>query len=293
MSTRTRRRRRESGSILPALPYIAVGAVAIVVAIVGAFALQPTTPVPENDGTEQRFVATTPPPITRPPVSAWIVGDSLTAGTGAPIGKGYAERMAHLLNWDLHVDAYGGSGYTGVGVQEPGATEIVDNSFPTRLDDLVEAAPDVVVIAGGRNDRYSQVDGVGPVARDYLESIREALPDTKIVVLSAFLWHTADEAVWADSTENLSAMLRPIASDVGGEFIDTHAEMSVVDDATRDDRSSDDGWHLNEVGYQVMGEELARALVAHGLPRGPERWKESGYQSNEWVEAESEILDQP
>lgn len=226
-------------------------------------------------------------------MSAWVIGDSLTAGTGAEPGKGYAERMADLLNWDLHIDAYGGSGYTGVGVQEPGATEIVDNSFPTRLDELIEAAPDVVVIAGGRNDRYSQVEDVGPVARDYLEAIREALPDTKIVVLSAFLWHTADEVVWAESTDKLSAMLRPIASDVGGVFIDTHAEMSVVDDTTRDARSSDDGWHLNEVGYQVMGEELARALVAYGLPRGPERWKESGYQSNEWVEAESEILDQP
>lgn len=284
-----KRRRRRSRHRPSTWTIVGLSGVAVLAVAVTGFALlsQPEPPARSTGS----FEASTPPPVTRERVSAYFIGDSLAAGTGAKPGQSFPNVTGRVMNWAVTTDAIGGSGYTGVGLQPDDATEELDRSFPTRLDDVIEAEPDVVIVAGGRNDRYTALEDVGPVAREYLEDMRAGLPDAEIVVLSPFLWHTSSELMWVENTQILTDELEEIAADVDAVFIDTHAEFRVVDDSTRDTLYADDGGHLTTEGYKILAHQLARSLVEHGLERGPERWQQTGFQTGKWVDPSDHVFE--
>jgi lysophospholipase L1-like esterase len=118
----------------------------------------------------------------KPHITALVVGDSITGGTGASFyGSAWEYVTGRALGWDIWSDGVGGSGYLA-------GTPFSD---PTRTSLLTLKPFDVVVIAGGINDaNATNAPGVQSAAASYFASVRAALPNALIVVLGA----------WAGST---------------------------------------------------------------------------------------------
>ncbi|MBK7625578.1 MAG: SGNH/GDSL hydrolase family protein [Kineosporiaceae bacterium] len=93
--------------------------------------------------------------------------------------------MSRRLGWVASLDAQGGTGYLNAGrSNSPKFTP-----FKGRLaSDVGQFRPDLVVIDGGRNDRWAKPDDLVAAARAYLRSVRQARPQARIiVVLPTFL----------------------------------------------------------------------------------------------------------
>jgi lysophospholipase L1-like esterase len=254
----------------------------VVIAVVAGFALIQAKPLASDTGMAA-YTATAPPEVTRGIVDAYIVGDSFVAGTGAMTSKEHlGEQLHSYLNWDVTVDAVGGSGFVNKGVPPEGKAEgEVDRSLPTRIDALVAAAPDVLIVAAGRNDIYISPRTVKPVIDTYFDQVRAALPDTKIIVVGAWHWDTTNEQPLAASCAAVDVMLEQASARIGANFVPSSA-LAQVDDTTAATALFWDAFHPAPTTYVAMGKALAVAAVAAGAPRGPERWRETAFNSNEF-----------
>lgn len=212
----------------------------------------------------------------------------MTAGAGAGEGQGFPSAVRSILNWNMHVDGVGGSGFAAAGIQPEGSTDPVDQSFITRLPEIVAAAPSIVVIAGGRNDMYGSPEDVVPHIDRFYQSLRSELPEVRIVTITPWQWDTADDAGWSDEIDELNLALEAATTAVGGIYIDSRSALTPIVDGAN--LLSSDGWHPNAAGYSQIGADLARIFVASGLPRGPERWRETAFKSGEWTDFGDAVL---
>lgn len=88
--------------------------------------------------------------VARPRHRMFVVGDSLTARGSANMASrsvGWWKRVAVRLNMDVATSAQSGSGFI-----RRGGAGCLGTTFTDRLPALAKANPDVVVLAGGRND---------------------------------------------------------------------------------------------------------------------------------------------
>lgn len=270
----------------PKFPHISklwqyIGLSVLVIAV-AATVFQAARPPAAPAASESRFVTPTPPPTTRATVSAYVIGDSITGGAGtggSPFTPG--QQMATALNWNVQSDGIGGSGFVSFGRQLDTQSE-VDRSLSQRLQPVLDAAPDVVIVAAGRNDSGEDLGIVQERIWSFLSDLRAGLPEAKIVVISPWLWSLPEEASVTEPLEKITTELRNASSALGAVFIDSRAELWRVDQSNLATMTSADGWHPNQAGYKALGTTLAQTLVEHGLPRGPERWQEVSPLSYEW-----------
>lgn len=260
------------------LAVLAAAAVAIGVPL-AAGAIAPPSASP---GESTRWVDSSPPPTTRPKVIAYLIGDSITAGNGQ--GHRYGDRLQTVLNWSMTIDGVGATGFVAKGFDPNDGTPVEDRSFPTRLQKIIDAKPDIVIIAGGRNDVYSGRDGVPEAIANFYTTLRAGLPDAKIVTISPWLWDTTTDRPYTDGVKRVDALLAEASASVDGTYIDSRTAVTPFTDADLKTLLSDDGFHPNDDGYARMADELARALVKAGIPRGPEKWTETGFHTNEWYD---------
>ncbi|MCP2047869.1 UNVERIFIED_ORG: lysophospholipase L1-like esterase [Paenarthrobacter nicotinovorans] len=214
-----------------------------------------------------------------------MIGDSIVSG--ASIGKPerlLGAQMAQRMNWDFIRDGFGGSGYVAKGNQ-PDQGPSVDQAFQTRLPNLIKADPDVVIIAGGRNDMYFPIDDVEAAAVKFLSDIRAALPDSKIVTIGGWRWKTTQEARWVDTQAEMSQVLRAATEKVGGVYVDPAVDLAPITDELSGSMLAADLFHPTEDGHAYLGRDLAYELVERGLPRGPEIWKPKGLSTGEFEDA--------
>lgn len=238
---------------------------------------------PEPQASPVAYVDT--PERTRPHVLAYMIGDSVVAG--ASIGKPeklLGAQMAQRMNWDFKRDGFGGSGYVAKGNQ-PDQGAPVDEAFQTRLPDIIKAAPDVVIVAGGRNDMYFPVEEVEAAAEKFLSSIRTGLPKTKIVTIAGWRWNTTPDQRWVDAQAQLSSSLQKATEKVDGVFIDPPVDLAPIDDTKAATMIAADLFHPTEAGHAYLGRDLAYELVERGVPRGPEVWKPKGLLTGEFEDA--------
>jgi lysophospholipase L1-like esterase len=247
-----------------AVPLVLAAAIAAGLGL-GAAALAGRSPsAPEVAGASgqvQDRAATPAPSATDVPPSApatdvapriAFLGDSLTAGVGAPPERGYAWQTAERLGWPIAVvEGVSGSGFLAPGAGLP---------MPARVAAVVAADPDVVVVAGGTNDAfqgYAPAD-VGAAAAGLLTELRAARPDATILVLGPF--PTTFEA--ATASDPTSDAVRAAAEAAEADFVDARSLVaSAVTDPDQWDRYiSADGLHPNELGYGVMADVLAAEL---------------------------------
>lgn len=222
------------------------------------------------------------PPVTRSAVKVYIIGDSVTGGSA---GSGhenerYGNVMASGLNWALTTDAVGATGFAAKGPQ----SSKVDASFETRVDKIIAAKPDVVIVAGGRNDAYTPVEEVAPKVAKFFTQLRTGLPSAKIVTIAGWRWNTTIEKKAIAPQAALARVLGAETSRVNGTFIDPVASLPMFDDSNAGQYVSEDNFHPNREGYRMLGESLAKLMVTNGFSRGPEVWKEADLMSGEYVD---------
>jgi lysophospholipase L1-like esterase len=242
----------------------------------------PGTP-PASQASPIAYVAA--PERTRTHVLAYMIGDSVVAG--ASIGKPeklLGAQMAQRMNWDFKRDGFGGSGYVAKGNQ-PDQGAAVDQAFQTRLPAIIKAAPDVVIVAGGRNDMYFPVEEVRAAAEKFLSGIRMGLPNAKIVTIAGWRWNTTPDQRWVEAQAQISSGLEEATEKVGGVFIDPAVDLAPIDDTRAATMIAEDLFHPTEAGHAYLGRDLAYELVERGIPRGPEVWKPKGLLTGEYEDA--------
>lgn len=121
--------------------------------------------------------------------------------------------------------------------------------------------PDILFIYEGDNDIASQKEpeDILKEARQLVEKIRKDKPDTKVVLISA----KPSVARWElkEQYMKLNAMLEKLAKKTKGvEFADVWEAMTDENGEVYSDIFIDDNLHLNEKGYDIWEDVLARHL---------------------------------
>jgi lysophospholipase L1-like esterase len=202
-----------------------------------------------------------PAPITGDPVSTVtltrrnvvVLGDSYAGGSSMDSGPGYRwpALLANRDNFNVHVQAVGGSGFTVDGPGKP------DTSIPDQAQHITRyGTPDVVVIMAARNDIHqSAVGKVGAAVTTTLATIHRHAPAARVLLVGP---------VWAgDVTPSLYRVFATLEwradKAAGGAYIDGatqpgpwlkgHPEMIGTDHV-----------HPNDQGHALMADKINPAL---------------------------------
>lgn len=151
--------------------------------------------------------STSPSPAQR---TAAFLGDDWTAGVGA---SSRAKRFTTLLSRALGLRERNlgkdGSGYA--------AESTSKSAYSSRIDKLVAAKPQIVVVSGGRNDVvHDEVTPAATNAAKIFQLLHRKLPDATLVAIAP---------MWGDSAPpgtlvELGTAIKKAVSDVGGTYLD-------------------------------------------------------------------------
>jgi lysophospholipase L1-like esterase len=196
-------------------------------------ATQPFTPRPVAP-TERRLVAV-------------FIGDSYTQGSGKWPGM-----VAKAHRWKMVNLARGGTGYgtrlTGkAALAGCGRDECPD--FVEMADVAIKREPDVVVVAGGRNDGGARID---KAPRTLFQKLREGLPNARIIAVQP-MW---DATPYPDFLVRYGAVIRQEVEAVNGEYVKIGSPL-----ADRQDLVKKDGVHPNIEGQNVLGQAVNKAMA--------------------------------
>jgi lysophospholipase L1-like esterase len=192
------------------------------------------------------------------PVVAFL-GDSYTAGVGASPGQTWPELLASILAWDSYKSfAHGGTGY---------ATTVTKNamricgldqcpSYTEALPQVIDYAPSLVIVAGGRNDTRKSVEEVEAGARGLLDSLSKALPEATVVVTSP-IWDARERPAKLDQ---LTEVIRRAAEETNATYLDLGEPF-----AGKPELITSDHVHPNDAGYQLLARTIAEGLVEKGI----------------------------
>lgn len=125
-----------------------------------------------------------------------------------------------------------------------------------RIDEIVAADPDSVVLMIGTND-FAQRRSVEQVVRaieTIMVELRRQLPGVRLLLQSI----PPRGPEFSDRIHDANRHLRQFAATVRAQYLDLWPALA-VDDALNPD-FTDDGLHLNEAGYQAWLDELRPGL---------------------------------
>ena len=165
--------------------------------------------------------------------------------------------VAHDAGWFEVNQGQGGTGYvTTAGVASCGQEHCP--TYPERVADIIAAAPDVVVVAGGQNDRWvlgTDPEFVHAAVDETFRLIRAGLPNARLI------------AVGPSTAEPATAMITDLDSWVQAAALRVDAEyVSLLDPRViRSDMVVADGVHVNDAGHRAIADRvLATALTRAG-----------------------------
>jgi lysophospholipase L1-like esterase len=188
--------------------------------------------------------------------TAIFLGDSYTEGASGSRYGGYVEIAGREAGLDAWPSGVGGTGIINDAGGSYGRVKFRDRVYW----DVIRLEPDVVVIAGGLNDRFLVANGTVTPSQ-YLEEyealiadIKTGLPEAKIVVLGPFCPGTPSSYTGMEQIRDLN---QAAARAAGVPFID----VFYFTDANRSRYVSVDGFHLNDAGYEYLGKKLGADLA--------------------------------
>lgn len=188
-------------------------------------------PVPESEPMSQTYFG-----------KCMFVGDSITVGLSdyqlVPMKNVLAEIGMNIekINTETMQTAYGNT---------------------TVLDALTQSAPENVYIMLGSNGiAWLSIDDMIAEYSEFTESVRKALPDSRIYIQSIPPVTAAREKAEnpisnADINEYNSRLLE-LANEKGYYYIDVHSALAGPDGALPVEDAADDGMHFNKTTYDVM-----------------------------------------
>lgn len=251
----------------PRWQLVGIAVLLLAAALVAVIAWQrpPTTgaaPPQQPAATSTRSASPTPsgaatptPTVPAPAPRAAFIGDSYTQGGGAePDTARWSTVATAALGWTELNFGRGGTGF------------VTSNSYlgcgleycPTYLEtvpEVVAAAPDIVVVAGGQNDFPAFAEAPDAVRAAVLETysgLRAGLPDAMLVAVGPSTPWAVDEIAVA-----LDAAVREGARSVGARYISL-LEPNVINPAFL----LPDG-HVNNDGHRAIAERIVKALIEH------------------------------
>ncbi|MVU77316.1 SGNH/GDSL hydrolase family protein [Nocardia sp. ET3-3] len=235
---------------------LAAAILAIAIAAGLVFALH-TGPTAHGDSTPQRL---TIPEPEEP--AALFIGDSYT-GASTLAEMSYACQAAVRMHWLCDLAAMPGTGYISGGQANRFHIEYLGDSttFDERVHGLAKrAAPDIVVLDGGRNDKFAPIEDVYDAVRGTIEDIRAAWPAAKIVfVRPRFLQRPSDDCGFDD---DFVARLK--LDPATGELIVVDPLLS-FDSMDTGALVGPDGMHPNADGNKRIAAALVDSLTTQGL----------------------------
>jgi lysophospholipase L1-like esterase len=187
---------------------------------------------------------------------AVFLGDSFTEGAGGTLHGGYVSTAGEVAGLDAEPSGMGATGIINDYGGRGGRVKFRDRLYR----DVIAFNPDVVVIAGGVNDRLLVADGTVTPSQyrsEYdalIQEIERSLPEAEIVVLGPFCPGTPTSYTGMTQIRDLN---RAAARAAGVPFID----VFYFTDANRARYTSADGFHLNDAGYEYLGKKLGADLV--------------------------------
>lgn len=127
----------------------------------------------------------------------------------------------------------------------------------TRLDAVVAAQPEVIVLLIGTNDFGNHRASVEHVVRgveSILVTLRRELPGVRLLLVSIL----PRQAEYAAKIEEANRHLRQFVATCHAQYLD--AWPALADGDHLDERFTEDGLHLTEDGYRAYVAELLPAL---------------------------------
>ena len=210
-------------------------------------------------------------------MSIAVIGDSFTEGTGASAPfTGFGERLGQYLgSRNVNMSGWGGTGY----LNDVGGTK---ETFRTRVTkDIIDAAPDIVLVAGGINDQTAYVEATFETEADLLfDAIMTGLPDCALIVVGPW-WPNgspvANNIKVRDSIREKSLpYARLFIDNLGGTIPYTGTEAdykdtgwmtgtgyvtAIANDGNADFYTSSDGTHPTQAGHDYLALRLAEAIA--------------------------------
>jgi lysophospholipase L1-like esterase len=197
-----------------------------------------------------------------------VLGDSYTEGLLC-----YAQRLRHLLAWEVWSSGAGGTGYINSG---PSGRVKFGDRVQT---DVIAYHPDIVIVAGGLNDGGFPQDQLRAEALALYDAILTNLPSSKLIVVGPW-WPTGVPADYILATRDT---IKNAAAERKAEFVDPIAAARVQEtnagwitgtgnvahpagDGNADLYISADGLHPTDLGHQYLAVKLAERLKNTNVP---------------------------
>jgi lysophospholipase L1-like esterase len=199
---------------------------------------------------------------------AILVGDSFAEGTGAD-GRfnSYGQTFCAMAGWDdCWVSGSGGTGYLNNG----SAGYVGRTTFRQRIvHDVLMYNPDVVVIAGGKNDMSYPITSVQNEAQLLYAQIRQTLPTVQLIVTSPF--PSSGPQAQGATYINGGKALKTASLGLANYYLDVTGPMAYITgngNASKPNGSGNadtyittDGVHLTPAGHDKLGQVLFQRLL--------------------------------
>lgn len=127
-----------------------------------------------------------------------------------------------------------------------------------RIDSVIEAKPDEIVLLIGTNDLglRRSVESLVRNTQSILVELRRALPGSRLLLQSVL----PRGREFADRIREANIHLRQFSATTHAQFLDLWPALA-LDDGELNPIYSDDRLHLNDAGYEAWLQELRPALV--------------------------------
>ncbi|WP_026911192.1 GDSL-type esterase/lipase family protein [Patulibacter minatonensis] len=187
------------------------------------------------------------------PVLAWRTQRSAPGGTilaGDSLASRFPRDLLHDVAPDVLVRGWPGERTSGLA---------------SRVDELLERHPAVVVLQTGTNDllRGSTDADVHRAHSALLDACARTAPHVRLVVMA--LPPITSRRADPGAVARVNALLREAARARGHAFVDTHAPLSSARGTPRPGTTTD-GVHLSREGYRCVAEHLSATLREPGPP---------------------------
>lgn len=223
------------------IAFLAIAAIAVVAGVAYDHYRKPAA-------TESTQAAATPVGTVQETKRIAFIGDSYTAGTGAPDGEGYAWLVAKNFNVNAQVSAEENAGYIKPGGSGRTMINLVQGA------EAAFSPANVIVLAGGYNDNLGAPPssvGFRAAVQATFTAAREWSPDADIIVLGPW----TPTGVPTTNQSIVNDVLREESQSSGFMFVDTIRPPMVTSEMI-----GSDGFHPTPEGHQQLADKVVAAL---------------------------------
>lgn len=188
------------------------------------------------------------------PVAVFL-GDSYTQGfPPVPVEQRWSTLVAADAGWTEVNHGLGGTGFVTTSVMSACGLEYCP-TYVERVPGVIAAAPDVVLVAGGQNDRAALAtdpERVRAAVDATYDQIRQGLPNARIIAVGP---STAEPAT--DLIVELDAWVQAAAARVGADYVSLIDPVVIEEGMIGPDRV-----HVNEAGYRAIADRVLTVALA-------------------------------